>query len=160
MGKRRSSCGGKAIWYDSKPVCKGQEIAKSFQTSPIELTFGIEQRRTGPRPATMPVSVAATSLKTDAKPAGKSIPTDVPDNEPKGSKASQPQKPSQAERQHSQDKVQKPPTKRPVLKREQSDIFKSFSKPKAKTTRENTGSSSEAPSGLSTPKLVSEPCIF
>ncbi|KAL8796430.1 MAG: hypothetical protein Q9182_007389, partial [Xanthomendoza sp. 2 TL-2023] len=49
---------------------------------------------------------------------------------------------NEARQQSSQEK--KPAPKAPAMKREQSDIFKSFSKPQPKTSRENTQSSTGA----------------
>ncbi|MCJ1472262.1 hypothetical protein MMC13_000909 [Lambiella insularis] len=111
------------------------------------------KRRTGPRPITMPASVAATSSKVDLKPASRSTPIEAPEMKPKESKLSQPQLKSEAKLPHSQDKGQNSFTKKTALKREQSDIFKSFSKPKI--TREDTGSSIEAVLAPVTP--ISEP---
>lgn len=53
-------------------------------------------------------------------------------------------KPKGPERQQSAHE-KKAPTKTPAMKREQSDIFKSFAKPRAKVSRDNTESST-APS--------------
>lgn len=44
-------------------------------------------------------------------------------------------------------------SKPPATKREHSDIFKSFSKPRAKLSRESTSSSTGAPAPAATPTL-------
>jgi len=55
----------------------------------------------------------------------------------------------------------KPAGKPPAMKREMSDIFKSFSKPKPKLAREETGSSHGGTPAPETPQSVSIrlPCI-
>ena len=49
----------------------------------------------------------------------------------------------------------KPTGKTPAMKREMSDIFKSFSKPKSKLTKEETGSSHGGTPAPETPQSVS-----
>ncbi|KAL8997423.1 MAG: hypothetical protein Q9169_003286 [Polycauliona sp. 2 TL-2023] len=119
------------------PACLCNEIPDLFY----------QQRRTGARPqpaqatpsigkATVAPKASTPTVKAESKP-----------NPPRETKAptSKAPAPSQAKpkdetpQQSSQSK--KPATKTPGLKREQSDIFKSFAKPSNKLSRENTGSS-------------------
>ncbi len=61
---------------------------------------------------------------------------------------------SEARTEESKSSDKKTMTKPPSMRRQQSDIFKSFSKPKATLKREDTGSSTDAsPAGSAAPAL-------
>ncbi|MCJ1249775.1 hypothetical protein MMC30_007001 [Trapelia coarctata] len=102
------------------------------------------KRRTGPRPAIAPSSTTPVTQTKPASsvPASKVLPkASTPSIFP--STLSQPL--SKMEVKQEQPKAtstsKKATTKTPAMKREMSDIFKSFSKPKPKLTKEETGSS-------------------
>ncbi|KAL8668713.1 MAG: hypothetical protein Q9168_006671 [Polycauliona sp. 1 TL-2023] len=119
------------------------------------------KRRTGskPQPAqSAPANNKTTLAPKAATPTVKTEPKPNPFHEAKApsSKAlglSQ-TKPKEATPQQQSTQQKKPATKTPALKKEKSDIFKSFAKPPTKISRENTGSSvgvSPAPPKVATP---------
>lgn len=114
------------------------------------------QRRTGPRPIP-PTSVSkfnggglgSKALSPAVKAETATQPEDGKKIQRRTSSQGESKPKDQTRQQSAQEK--KGASKTPGLKREQSDIFKSFSKPQAKVSRTNTESSVEA---SSTPKTV------
>ncbi|KAL8886106.1 MAG: hypothetical protein Q9192_006538 [Flavoplaca navasiana] len=108
------------------------------------------QRRKGPRP--IPAQPASTASRAIAGPKA-STPTVKMESKPESARETKapPGKATDSSQAKTKDEVpqqssqlKKPATKTPGLKREQSDIFKSFAKPPNKLSRENTGSSAGA----------------
>lgn len=124
----------------------------------------VVQRRTGKRPlVAAPVApVAKPIAKTSSKSQGTSKqdtefsnPFERPSSSSKTSKSTT-QAESKSELKNARVKeADKKATPKPAnLKREQSDLFKSFSKPKAKLTEEDTGSSAG-----NSPPTATEPSV-
>jgi len=121
------------------------------------------QRRTGRQPL---VAAPAPAAKTIGRPSGKSqeiskqdiksgSPFDRPSSSGKASKST-PQAESKPEpkAERAKDADKKVAPKAASLKREQSGLFKSFSKPKAKLKKEVTGSSAgESPASATEPSV-------
>ncbi|KAI4261120.1 MAG: hypothetical protein L6R42_003673 [Xanthoria sp. 1 TBL-2021] len=112
------------------------------------------KRRTGPRPITAQSTPTASKGTLAPKASTPAVKAETKPNSVRETKALPNKMASRSEtkpkdetpQQSSQQK--KPATKTHGLKREQSDIFKSFAKPPNKVSRENTGSSvgaSQAP---------------
>lgn len=109
------------------------------------------QRRSGRRPVLSSApenTVKAEKPASDSQETGKSSLKNV---EASAGESSAPSKPGGEAQPRSDAKIEEPRssdkkimTKPPTMKREQSDIFKSFSKPKAKVNREDTRSSTGA----------------
>ncbi|KAI4277199.1 MAG: hypothetical protein L6R38_005481 [Xanthoria sp. 2 TBL-2021] len=105
------------------------------------------KRRTGPRPVpaqSTPTASKGTLAPKASTPAVKAETKPIPARETKAlpsktASRSETKPKDETPQQSSQQK--KPAAKTPGLKREQSDIFKSFAKPPNKVSRENTGSS-------------------
>ncbi|KAL8769982.1 MAG: hypothetical protein Q9209_004229 [Squamulea sp. 1 TL-2023] len=105
------------------------------------------KRRTGARPLPAQTAPAASRASLDSKASTPAMKAETKPSQAPTSKALSSQAADRSEtkskdetpQQSSQQK--KPATKTPALKREQSDIFKSFSKPPNKVSRENTASS-------------------
>ncbi|KAL8699139.1 MAG: hypothetical protein Q9224_001548, partial [Gallowayella concinna] len=118
------------------------------------------QRRTGPRPSPAQSSsitgrdirrgkASTPAAKVETKFAKAEIPKAL---QGQASGRGEVKLKNEVRQKSSQEK--KPATKAPTMKREQSDIFKSFSKPQPKLSRENTQSSTGA---SPTPKVVRVP---
>ncbi|KAL8782514.1 MAG: hypothetical protein Q9213_005317 [Squamulea squamosa] len=107
------------------------------------------KRRTGARPLPSQTAPAASRASLGSKASTPTVKAETKPNQAPTSKAlpskatprseAKPKPKDETPQQSSQQK--KPATKTPALKREQSDIFKSFSKPPNKVSRENTASS-------------------
>ncbi|KAL8692716.1 MAG: hypothetical protein Q9218_002305 [Villophora microphyllina] len=105
------------------------------------------KRRTGPKPLPTDAAGAVNGGTIQVKPANPSIKTEPPSVQGKGlqrrTSSQAESKPKEPARQPSSQE-KKGVTKTPSLKREQSDIFKSFSKPQAKVSQKETDSSARA----------------
>ncbi|MCJ1288385.1 hypothetical protein MMC26_007741 [Xylographa opegraphella] len=113
-------------------------------------TIGNPRRRTGPKPICVAAaSTVASNRKKGVKPVSHMIP--IASNGIVH--ASQSQMRVETKHERSQDAYKKVTSKKQALKREQSDIFKSFSNPKRKTIQEGTESSVDATSTPATPKM-------
>ena len=97
----------------------------------------------------------AGEVKIEIKPVNQAVPVASSDNV----QTSQVQMKVETKHDGSKDANRKVTSQKPVLKREQSDIFKSFSKPKRKIIREGTESSVDANSTPATSNLV-RPLLF
>ncbi|MCJ1437151.1 hypothetical protein MMC27_006536 [Xylographa pallens] len=107
------------------------------------------KRRTAPRPSFVP---AASTVAGESKIEIKSVSQAIPAAPSENVQTSQVQMKVATKHDGPKDANRKVTSKKPVLKREQSDIFKSFSKPKRKMIREGTESSIDANSTPATPK--------
>ncbi|KAL8953377.1 MAG: hypothetical protein Q9222_000754 [Ikaeria aurantiellina] len=98
------------------------------------------KRRTGPRP-----TPSSTPVATNRGSLGASTAVPAPESRNLQRKVSEQEDVRPKSRASQLDSQEKKPTaKPPRLKKEQSDIFKSFSKPREKVSRENTGTSTAA----------------
>ncbi|MCJ1404030.1 hypothetical protein MMC11_007254 [Xylographa trunciseda] len=112
------------------------------------------KRRTGPRPGFFAAATKmANEPKVEKKPVSQAMPIALSENTSQDSQTSQVQTKIETKPEESKDTNKKATTRKPALKREQSDIFKSFSKPRPKMIREGTESSLDANSTPATPKL-------
>ncbi|MCJ1316115.1 hypothetical protein MMC15_001435 [Xylographa vitiligo] len=108
------------------------------------------KRRTRPRPSLVAAaSTVASEPKIEIKPVSSAIAATLSENVQTG----QVQILVETKHEQPKDANRRSASKKPALKREQSDIFKSFSKPKRKMKREGTESSIDANSTPATPKL-------
>ncbi|MCJ1394909.1 hypothetical protein MMC18_007789 [Xylographa bjoerkii] len=112
------------------------------------------KRRTGSRPSFVAAaSMVAGVPKTVHTSVSKVIPSALSENVFQDSQTSRVQTKIETKHEGPKDTNKKATIRKPALKREQSDIFKSFSKPKQKIVREGTESSIDADSIPATPKL-------
>jgi len=132
---------------------------------PTNLSNIAMQRRTGRRPL---IAAPAPAAKSVSKPSSKPQETSKPDKKsstlfdrpPSSGRASKSTPQTECEPEpkleRAKDVDRKAASKPANLKREQSDLFKSFSKPKAKLKREDTGSSAgESPAPATEPSVRS-----
>ncbi|CAO1601614.1 CDC27 protein [Xanthoria calcicola] len=137
--------------------CNRAVITKHATEDPLQAgrQYGTIQnarvkRRTGPRPLPAQSTSAATKASLTPKASTPAVKTGTQPNPARETKALPAKTASRSEakpkdetsQQSSQQK--KPATKTPALKRDKSDIFKSFAKPPNKVSRENTASSAVA----------------
>ncbi|MCJ1378473.1 hypothetical protein MMC17_001572 [Xylographa soralifera] len=108
------------------------------------------KRRTRPRPSFVAgASAMVSEPRIENKPASQATVAASGENV----QLSQVQMKVETTYEGAKDANKKATSKKPALKREQSDIFKSFSKPKQRIIREGTESSIDANSTPATPKL-------
>jgi len=121
------------------------------------------QRRSGRRPIISSApenTVKAEKQAFSSQETGKLILNDVKASTVEPSACSQtggeaqPRSSAKTEEPRSSDK--KTTIRPPIMRKEQSDIFKSFSKPKAKLNREDTGSSAGASPAASTAPILKQ----
>ncbi|KAI4227508.1 MAG: hypothetical protein L6R36_002348 [Xanthoria steineri] len=137
--------------------CNRAVITKHATEDPLQAgrQYGTIQnarvkRRTGPRPLPAQSTAAATKASLTPKASTPAVKAETQPNPARETKAMPPKTASRSEakpkdetpQQSSQQK--KPATKTPALKRDKSDIFKSFAKAPNKVSRENTASSAVA----------------
>ncbi|CAL8578247.1 CDC27 protein [Xanthoria parietina] len=137
--------------------CNRTVITKHAMEDPLQAgrQYGTIQnarvkRRTGPRPLPAQSTAAATKASHPPKASTPAVKTETQPNPARETKALPAKTASRSEakpkdetpQQSSQQK--KPATKTPGLKRDKSDIFKSFAKAPSKISRENTASSAGA----------------
>ncbi|MCJ1296640.1 hypothetical protein MMC34_008206 [Xylographa carneopallida] len=108
------------------------------------------KRRTGPRPSFV---AATTTVASEPEVGARPVSQPMPAASSENTQIIQVQTKAETKHEGLKDANRKPSSKKPALKREQSDIFKSFSKPKRRMTQEETESSIDANSTPATPKL-------
>ncbi|KAL8853521.1 MAG: hypothetical protein Q9221_001680 [Calogaya cf. arnoldii] len=154
---REEDLEGKEILYSNIQLlseCNRALIAKHATEDPLQAgaKYGTIQnprvkRKTGPRPLPAHATPTASKGTLGPKASTPAVKAETKPNPARETKALPSKTASRSEakpkdetpQQSSQQK--KPATKTPGLKREQSDIFRSFAKPSNKVSRENTGSS-------------------
>ena len=89
-----------------------------------------------------------------SQPVHKAAPLEFNENVSQNGQISHLQAKVEIKHERIKDTTKKATGKNPTLKREQSDIFKSFSRPKSKTAQEGNGNSPEANLTPAAPELV------
>lgn len=145
---RRPSSIQQKVWCDPEPKSQGQHRLNPFYVPRLPSVF---QRRTGARPPPPP-AVIEPAKPTSYRPEPKKTETNAtkaPDR-PSSSRMTAPK--SETSAAQPKPPETKPVDKKPSLKKEASDIFKSFGKtkaPTAKLKREETNTASTREDGWS-----------